>query len=423
MTNGSLNIHPIDLLNLKPQLERVFRLRFAPMIWGPPGVGKSEVIADIAKNAIYYMREENGEVQYKLTFCIDSSLEESNWTRKQGIKLTTIHLSQCTAEDFIGYPGINEESKTSFIYPNKRLPNGENVFPGILFLDEIAAIMGDESKQAAVYQILLDRAAGEVKIPDTWVVVGAGNNPGTGAIGELPGSAAASRMVHYLVQPNSTSWLEWASSVDYPTNSFNKTPGIHPLFLTVVKVYPEIIDQYGNEDLDGFLQPTSRTIVRLNDLYLSYLEDKENKEDVEEFIADNLPTITGMLGIKFSSIVVKAMREIYSRPDLTLLLDKNIPVANKIKLLNSIKTMTTFWSLIYSLSVYVKTLTPNSKDFESNIYTVVDLLSLIKNNCSKFPAAESETTILNTMTSKFADQLALMAINTNNENFNALFSL
>lgn len=78
----------------------------------------------------------------------------------------------------------------------------------ILFLDELSA--APQSVQAAAYQLTLNRAIGEHKLPDNTIVVAAGNRTTDRAVAYKMPSALANRMMHYEVCVDFSSWSQWA---------------------------------------------------------------------------------------------------------------------------------------------------------------------------------------------------------------------
>jgi hypothetical protein len=79
---------------------------------------------------------------------------------------------------------------------------------GILFLDELNS--APLSVQSAIYQLILDRALGEYKLPKNWRIICAGNRiSDKGVVFRLP-SPLANRMVHLLLEPKYDDWKIWA---------------------------------------------------------------------------------------------------------------------------------------------------------------------------------------------------------------------
>ena len=92
------------------------------MLWGPPGVGKSEMVAQVAKS--------------------------------NSVEVIDIRLSQMEPSDLRGIPFRNNGS-VEWAIP-AMLPNTErHGETGILFLDEITSAA--PSVSAAAYQLILDR--------------------------------------------------------------------------------------------------------------------------------------------------------------------------------------------------------------------------------------------------------------------------
>ena len=113
------------------------------MLWGPPGVGKSQIVAKVAA---------------------DDSLP-----------LIDIRLSQLEPSDLRGIPfRVNE--RVEWAIPSM-LPDQDRHGPqGILFLDEITS--APPSVSAAAYQLILDRRLGDYEVPAGWAIVAAGNRQG-----------------------------------------------------------------------------------------------------------------------------------------------------------------------------------------------------------------------------------------------------
>ena len=113
------------------------------MLWGPPGVGKSQMVAQIAT--------------------------------RHGIPVIDIRLSQMEPSDLRGIP-YRVNNQVDWAIPTM-LPDTERHGPeGILFLDEITS--APPSVSAAAYQLILDRRLGEYQVPDHWAIFAAGNRQG-----------------------------------------------------------------------------------------------------------------------------------------------------------------------------------------------------------------------------------------------------
>jgi len=113
------------------------------MLWGPPGVGKSQIVAQVAEN--------------------------------HDVAIVDIRLSQMEPSDLRGIPFKNDQ-KVEWAIP-AMLPDVEaHGAAGILFIDEITS--APPSVSAAAYQLILDRRLGEYRVPEHWAIVAAGNRQG-----------------------------------------------------------------------------------------------------------------------------------------------------------------------------------------------------------------------------------------------------
>ncbi len=155
------------------------------MLWGPPGVGKSQAIRQIAK-------------------------EIKNNTEKE-VHVTDVRLLLFNPIDLRGIPTSNED-KTLAVWLKPQIfqmdPSEEVI--NILFLDEISA--APQSVQAAAYQITLDRVVGEHKLPENCIVIAAGNRTTDKSVAYKMPKALANRFLHIEVEGSFTSWKEWAIS-------------------------------------------------------------------------------------------------------------------------------------------------------------------------------------------------------------------
>ncbi len=145
------------------------------MLWGPPGVGKSDLVHQIGE--------------------------------RHAVKVLDIRLSQMEPSDLRGIPFKNGQ-QVDWAIPSM-LPDakrhGKN---GILFLDEITSAV--PSVSAAAYQLILDRRLGEYEVPPGWAIFSAGNRQGDRGVSYTMPSPLANRFSHYDVETNLDDWVAWA---------------------------------------------------------------------------------------------------------------------------------------------------------------------------------------------------------------------
>lgn len=145
------------------------------MLWGPPGVGKSQIVAQIAQ--------------------------------KHQSPIIDIRLSQMEPSDLRGIP-FRVDNHVEWAIP-ALLPQRQRHGPqGILFLDEITS--APPSVSAAAYQLILDRRLGEYAVPEGWAIVAAGNRQGDRGVTYTMPAPLANRFSHFEVEVYLDDWVAWA---------------------------------------------------------------------------------------------------------------------------------------------------------------------------------------------------------------------
>src|SRR5262245_45639537 len=233
------------------------------MLWGPPGVGKSQIIAAIARN--------------------------------HDVPLIDIRLSQMEPTDLRGVPfrkGDFVEWSIPALLPHEERHGGR----GILFLDEITS--ASPTVTAAAYQLILDRRLGEYRVPTGWVIFAAGNRYGDRGVTYVMPTPLANRFTHYEIEPNLDDWVEWAHAA-----------AIDPKVIAFLHFRPDLLfDPHPAHNPIAFPSPRSweyahRALVKFADaseLLLDALQACVGKGPAVEFKAflDNmaeLPDIDAIL--------------------------------------------------------------------------------------------------------------------------------
>ncbi len=156
------------------------------MLWGPPGVGKSQAVRQIAKT----IEADTGK----------------------HVEIIDVRLLLFNPIDLRGIPVASEDRTLAVWLKPKifQMDPGNNVI-NILFLDEISA--APQSVQAAAYQITLDRVVGEHKLPDNCIVIAAGNRVTDKSVSFKMPKALANRLLHIEIEGSFESWRKWAVKV------------------------------------------------------------------------------------------------------------------------------------------------------------------------------------------------------------------
>ncbi len=170
-------MRPVQLLTILEQEFASTRVgHHTPvMLWGPPGVGKSDMVREVAE--------------------------------KHQVPVIDIRLSQMEPSDLRGIP-FRTNGTVDWAIPSL-LPNSErHGAEGILFLDEITS--APPTVSAAAYQLILDRRLGEYQVPDGWAIFAAGNRQGDRGVTYSMPAPLANRFSHFEVETNLDDWVAWA---------------------------------------------------------------------------------------------------------------------------------------------------------------------------------------------------------------------
>jgi hypothetical protein len=127
----------------------------------------SKTLGSIYDNPVTRMRA----VFLKGASGIGKSAVVEQMAAERNLPVIDIRLAQCDPTDLRGVPAVVNDRTTWFV--PSMLPDGDAQPNGILFLDEITS--APPAVQAIAYQLVLDRAQGEYKLPDGWMIVLAGN--------------------------------------------------------------------------------------------------------------------------------------------------------------------------------------------------------------------------------------------------------
>ena len=165
----------------KSAVQHAMKLKRPIFMWGPPGIGKSDIMAQI-----------NG------------SLDNSH--------LIDIRLSLWEPTDIKGIPYYSANDNVMAWAPPAELPTEEfaSQFKSIvLFLDEMNSAA--PAVQAAAYQLILNRKVGTYKLPDNVVIVAAGNRETDKGVTYRMPAPLANRFVHLELRVDFEDWLTWAT--------------------------------------------------------------------------------------------------------------------------------------------------------------------------------------------------------------------
>jgi len=171
--------HTITSVQARDAITVAFKAKRPVFLWGPPGIGKSEVVAEIAEDL--------------------------------GGAIIDLRMAQMEPTDIRGIPFFNKDSGKMDWAPPVDLPDEEfaSQYPiVVLFLDEMNS--APPSVQAAGYQLILNRRVGKYRLPDNVVIVAAGNRDSDKGVTYRMPMPLANRFLHLEMRPDFTSWQTWA---------------------------------------------------------------------------------------------------------------------------------------------------------------------------------------------------------------------
>lgn len=169
----------VNSVQARKSILTAFKVQRPVFLWGPPGIGKSELVEGITNDLGGYM--------------ID------------------LRLGQMEPTDIRGIPYYNKDKGVMDWAAPVELPDEElaSQYPVVvLFLDELNS--APASVQAAAYQLILNRRIGKYRLPDNVVMVAAGNRESDKGVTYRMPTPLANRFIHQEMKVDFASWQEWA---------------------------------------------------------------------------------------------------------------------------------------------------------------------------------------------------------------------
>ena len=175
----NIAVRQVSPNNAKKSILRAFNKQRPIFIWGPPGIGKSDIVSQISEDIDAYM--------------ID------------------VRLSLWEPTDIKGVPYYGANDNTMKWAPPAELPDAKMAKKYkkiVLFLDEMNSAA--PAVQAAAYQLILNRKVGTYKLPDNVLIVAAGNREADKGVTYRMPAPLANRFVHLELKVDFDDWFSWA---------------------------------------------------------------------------------------------------------------------------------------------------------------------------------------------------------------------
>jgi hypothetical protein len=222
----------VTSVQARKSLLKAFKRQRPLFLWGPPGIGKSELVADI--------------------------------TEELGGAMIDLRLGQMEPTDIRGIPFYNKDiGKMDWAEPID-LPDEEfaSQYPiVVLFLDEMNSAA--PSVQAAAYQLILNRRIGKYQMPKNVVIVAAGNRESDKGVTYRMPTPLANRFIHQEMKVDFASWQDWAVN-----------HGIHKDVVGYLTYAKQDLNEFDAKSASrAFATPRSWTFVS------ELLEDEDGDDD------------------------------------------------------------------------------------------------------------------------------------------------
>ena len=271
-------------VQVRKGLLKAFKRRRPTFIWGPPGIGKSEVVADV--------------------------------TQELGGYMIDLRMAQMEPTDLRGIPYYNKELNRMSWSVAEDLPDEEfaKQYPiVVLFLDEMNS--APSAVQAAGYQLVLNRRLGRYKLPDNVVIVAAGNRESDKGVTYRMPAPLANRFIHIEMRADFASWQTWA---------VNK--GIHTDVVGYLSFAKNDLYEFDNKSSSrSFATPRTWTFVSEllddedmdNDTLFNLIAGSVGDGLATKFMAhrkvsSKMPNPTDILSGKVTDLTIKEISAMYS---------------------------------------------------------------------------------------------------------------
>jgi hypothetical protein len=234
-----ISVRQVGPKGAKKAIIKAMQKRRPVFLWGPPGIGKSDIVKQIGEDA--------------------------------GREVIDVRLALWEPTDIKGIPYYNAEQGKMVWAPPAELPTDPES-TAVIFLDELNS--APPAVQAAAYQLILNRRVGTYLLPKGVDIVAAGNREGDRGVTYRMPAPLANRFIHLEAKVDFDDFQDWA---------------------TLNKVHPDVVGYVGfaKQDLYDF-DPKSSSKAFATPRSWVFVSDLLDDDDTDLDTLQNL--IAGAIG-------------------------------------------------------------------------------------------------------------------------------
>ena len=243
---STVETRTVKISECKPILRRAVAKRRPVFVWGPPGVGKSDMVNQVA----------------------------AEWPNSTVVDL---RMALMDPTDIKGVPYYSAGDNTMKWATPSELPTeafASEFDVVFLFLDELNS--APPAVQAAAYQLILNRKVGQYTLPKNVVMIAAGNRMGDKGVTYRMPSPLANRFLHLEIRVDFDDWEQWAIM-----NS------IHPQVVGFLKQFKGDLYNFEPTQHDRAF-PTPRTWSFVSDMIDDDMPDSANTDMVSGLVGEGM---------------------------------------------------------------------------------------------------------------------------------------
>lgn len=298
----------VKYMGIKRMFDIALALKDSVMQWGAPGVGKSQGV-------LQWNKEKVDEYNRRIA--------EGEQVKPWNPNVCDVRLSMKEPVDMVGVPipSKNDKGETVTVWATPSMwPKDDGQYSGgTIHLDELN--QGQAAILNAAFQLIQDRALGEYKVPEGYIIIGSSNPSAyNGTVTEFS-IPLSNRFTHFNIKTDFDGWLNYrmnnGGNVDVMT--FLKTQDQNILFdrqgmeqkvgdlsdtmYTDIVVTPrswEVVEKLlnlpeGTKETGGFTldekkrYATGRLGLGITNRLFTFIKDKEKYQSWEEILRDGKP--------------------------------------------------------------------------------------------------------------------------------------